>query len=150
MIDMEKELQSMATASSEVMNKLAEVARVDAVFGQPVQHGDSVVISCAEISMGGGMGMGGGPGKDTEQGKLTVGMGTGAGGGATGRPIAIVILSPEGVRVQPVVDVTKVALAFFTTAAFILAQFVRLSRADRPRKGKGSSFAQMKKAKEGR
>lgn len=146
MIDMEKEMQSMTTASSEVLNKISEAARVDAVFGQPVQHGDSVVIPCAEISMGCGMGIGGGPGKDAEQGKFTMGIGTGAGSGVTGHPIAVVILSPKGVQVQPVVDATKIALAFFTTVAFILVRFVRLERTDHPRKGKKLSFAQMKKA----
>lgn len=146
MIDLEKEMQSMSTASAEVMNKMASIASVDAVFGQPVQREDVVIIPCAEVSMGGGMGMGGGPSGNAEQGKLTVGMGGGAGGGATGRPIAIIVMSPEGVRVQPVMDMTKVTLALFTTATFILIQVVRILRADRREEGKSLSFARLKKA----
>jgi uncharacterized spore protein YtfJ len=146
MIDLEKEMQSMSTTSAEVVNKITAIARVDSVFGQPVQYGDTVTIPCAEVSMGGGMGMGGGPGGNAEQGKLTVGMGGGAGGGATGRPIAIIVMSPEGVRVQPVVDATKVALAFFTTVTFILVQLVRLLRSERSKKRKELTFPRLKKA----
>ena len=146
MIDLEKEMQPMSVASAEMVNKITAIARVDAVFGQPVQHGNTIIVPCAEVSMGGGMGMGGGPGGKAEQGNLTVGMGGGAGGGATGRPIAIIVMSPEGVRVQPVVDATKVALAFFTAASFMLVQFVLLLRSARAGKGKEHSFAKLKKA----
>ena len=40
--------------------------------------------------------------------------GGGGGGNATARPVAVIHVSPEGVKVEPVVDVTKTALAFFT------------------------------------
>jgi len=42
--------------------------------------------------------------------------------------------------------VTKVALAAFTTATFMVLQLVRLSRAGRAEKGKEPSFAQLKRA----
>lgn len=146
MIDLEKETQAVTSASIEVMSKLANVASIHAVFGEPVQREDTIVIPCAEVSMGGGMGMGGGPSGNTEQKTASVGMGGGAGGGASSRPIAIIVLSPEGVRVQPVMDVTKVSLAVFTTAAFILAQVVRLFLTGRGEKRKDVSLARLKKA----
>lgn len=146
MIDLEKEMQSMTSASAEVMNKIATVASVQAVFGEPVQRGDTIIIPCAEVSMGGGMGMGGGPGESPEQKTLSVGMGSGAGGGASSRPIAVIIMTPEGVRVQPVMDMTKVALAVFTTATFMLVQLVRLLGSDRGGKRKEMSYARLKKA----
>jgi hypothetical protein len=31
-----------------------------------------------------------------------------------GRPVAVISVGPSGVRVEPVVDPTKIALAFFT------------------------------------
>ena len=47
--------------------------------------------------------------------------GAAAGGGAMGRPVAVIVLGPEGVEVKPVVDVTKVTLTalgvFAATAA---------------------------------
>jgi uncharacterized spore protein YtfJ len=146
LIDLEKEMQSMTSASAEVMNKMANVASIHAVFGEPVQRGDTIIIPCAEVSMGGGMGMGGGPGGSAEQKTLSVGMGAGAGGGASGRPIAVVVMTPEGVRVQPIIDMTKVALAVFTTATFILVQVARLLRSGRSGKRKDMSFARLKRA----
>jgi uncharacterized spore protein YtfJ len=38
------------------------------------------------------------------------GGGGGGGGGAMGRPVAAIILGPEGVQVKPVLDMTKLAL----------------------------------------
>jgi len=144
MIDIEKEMQPMITASEEFMNKLVSAANVNAVFGEPVQRGDTVVIPCAEISIGGGMGVGSGSDGGNEPKKLS--WGTGAGGGTTGHPLAIIVISPEGVRVQPIMDMTKVALAVFTTATFMVLQLVRLSRAGRAEKGKEPSLAQLKRA----
>jgi uncharacterized spore protein YtfJ len=145
MIDMDKEIQSVSITSAEVMNKITAIACVDAAFGEPVRQSDTVVIPCAEVSMGGGMGMGGGPSGNTEQEKLVIGMGSGVGGGATSRPIALIIMTQEGVRVQPIVDATKIALAFFTTATFMLMQIARLRRAEPAKSGKPLPFARMKK-----
>jgi hypothetical protein len=47
------------------------------------------------------------------------------------RPVAVIIASPEGVRVEPVVDVTKIALAALTAAGFMVGMLLRMNR---PRK----------------
>jgi uncharacterized spore protein YtfJ len=72
------------------------------------------------------MGSGGGSGqeKDNEGGE-----GGGSGGAARGRPVAAIVITPHGVRVEPVFDPTKVALAALTTLAFVLAWMSRLTRA---------------------
>ncbi|HLJ32842.1 MAG TPA: spore germination protein GerW family protein [Ktedonobacteraceae bacterium] len=140
MINLEKEMQSMTSASAEVMNKMASIASVHMVFGEPVQRGDTVIIPCAEVSMGGGMGMGGGPNGNTGQKTLPVGKGTGVGGGVRSRPIAVIVMTPEGVRVQPIMDMTKVTLAVFTTAVFMLVQLTRFLRSDRGGKRKAVSL----------
>jgi hypothetical protein len=44
------------------------------------------------------------------------------------RPVAAIIISPGGVRVEPIVDVTKIVLAVFTTLGFIATMFTRMSR----------------------
>ena len=33
------------------------------------------------------------------------------------RPVAVITVGPEGTKVEPVVDPTKIAIAFFTTFA---------------------------------
>jgi uncharacterized spore protein YtfJ len=68
--------------------------------------------------------MGSGSGGDEDGG----GEGTGGGGGGRSfaRPVAVIIASPDGVRVEPVVDVTKIALAAFTAGAFMVGMFLRM------------------------
>ena len=59
------------------------------------------------------------------------GSGIGGGGGSAGRPVATIIIGPEGVQVEPVVDVTKIALAVFTTAGAMLLMLGRMSSMSR-------------------
>jgi hypothetical protein len=40
--------------------------------------------------------------------------------------VAVIISSPEGVRVEPVVDVTKISLALFTTLGFMVGMYLRM------------------------
>lgn len=145
MIDEEKTGQKarapLSDPVAQVMNRLVSIARADTVFGQPVERGNTTVITCSEVSVG--MGMGSGSGPIDAQGNQT-GGGSGAGGGATGRPIAVIVISNEGVRVQPILDLTKVTLAAFTTGAFMLFWLGRLSRMGRS--DKGPSFSQLRKA----
>ena len=48
-----------------------------------------------------------------------------------GRPIAAIIIDERGVRVEPVVDATKIALAFFTMLGSIFLMGSRMRRASR-------------------
>jgi uncharacterized spore protein YtfJ len=67
-----------------------------------------------------------------EQGTPTQNSGGGGGGGGGGRvlsrPVAIIIASPDNVRVEPVVDVTKISLAALTAGGFILGMLLRMLR----------------------
>jgi uncharacterized spore protein YtfJ len=60
-----------------------------------------------------------------------VGMGGGGGGagGASGRPVAIISVSEEGVQVEPVVDATKIALAFFTALGSMFFMLTKMRKA---------------------
>jgi uncharacterized spore protein YtfJ len=144
MID-EKIAKPVGTGSVEqVLNRLVSNATVDSVFGRPIERDGATIIPCSEIMVGFGMGNGNGP--VDERGNLT-GQGGGAGGGSQGRPIAVIVMTKEGVRVEPVLDLTKVVLASFTTGAFMLFWFGRLTGLGR--KDKGPSFSQLKKAVKG-
>ena len=69
------------------------------VFAEPVRVGDRVVIPAAAIECSGGFGFG------------SDGRSNGGGGGhQVGRPVAIIEAGPNGVRVRPVVDFTRVGL----------------------------------------
>jgi uncharacterized spore protein YtfJ len=60
--------------------------------------------------------------------QATSGGGSGGGGGGTGfsRPVAVIIASPQGVRVEPVFDITKVILAALTAVGFMIGMVARM------------------------
>lgn len=119
------------TAVQETFKEFLDTAGVDRVYGEPVREGNITVIPTAEVLVGLGFGMGFGSGccgadGDAEAEKpgaeQTGGCGGGGGGGRTlSRPVAVVVISPEGVEVEPVVDVTKIAIATITAAGFMMA-----------------------------
>jgi uncharacterized spore protein YtfJ len=117
--------QNVTTAISTVAN-LFNVYQSGAVFSQPMTVGDNTVITAADVQVAMGMGVGHGTGGTDESG----GEGSGGGGGgfSAGRPVAAIIISPTGVRVEPIVDVTKIALAFFTMLGAIFMAWRAMRR----------------------
>src|SRR6266566_10066504 len=132
MITEEKVQQPPVDSTEKALSQLVTTARADAVFGEPVVNGDTTVIPCSEVAMG--MGMGSGSGPMDEKGNPT-GGGSGGGGGARGRPVAAIVITKEGVRVEPIFDLTKIVLASITTGAFILLWVGRLSLMKRSARG---------------
>jgi uncharacterized spore protein YtfJ len=133
--------------ANQLMEKLFTVARPEAVYGQPLASGDYTTITASEVmaGMGVGYGVGGGtapgetegevavPGASESEGKEAGGFGGGGGGGgfSMGRPVAVISIGPQGVRVEPVVDVTKVALAFITAVGSMLIMMGRMAKGSR-------------------
>ncbi len=110
----------------DIMDTYLSSADVDAVYGEPYEKDGQVIIPAAEIVAGFGFGIGSGYGK--KQGSDDTGSGSGGGGGGQifSRPVAVIIASSEGVRVEPVVDITKIALAGLTAGAFMLGTLLRI------------------------
>jgi uncharacterized spore protein YtfJ len=118
-----------------------------AVFSQPVVSGSVTIITASEISSGGGFGFGSGfgraeskPGQSAQSSAEGAGAnvpsagggsGMGGGGGAMARPVAAVIIGPDGVKIQPIYDVTKVALAGLAALGTIVAIWSRSRRGRR-------------------
>ena len=110
------------------MDKFLSAANVEAVYGPPIREGDTIVIPTAEVlsAAGFGVGSGGGPQGPGENENPGSGGGGGGGGRVFSRPVAAIVISPAGVRVEPIVDVTKIALAVFTTLGFMAAMIARM------------------------
>jgi uncharacterized spore protein YtfJ len=114
------------------LEKHISIADVSSVYGKPIKEGDKVIIPAAEVLAFTAFGVGGGIApttpEDDPSGKPTIASGGGGGGGGRvfARPAAVIIVSPEGVRVEPVIDITKIALAAFTTAGFMAAMVARM------------------------
>jgi uncharacterized spore protein YtfJ len=117
-------------AFQDTMDEFLASADVSVVYGEPIQHEDTLIIPTAEVlcGMGFGVGRGGGTSAAQEDGNPSVGTGIGAGGGGKvlSRPVAVVVASPEGVRVEPVVDITKIALAALTALGFMVGMMRRM------------------------
>lgn len=116
--------------AARTIRRLFDVARPGAVFSAPVKAGDRTLITASEVSvaMGIGMGMGAGGEAPSETG---AGGGGGGGGLSMGRPVAVIAVGPDGLEVQPIVDPTKIALAFFTAAAAMFLAWQRSRAASR-------------------
>lgn len=118
-------IQSMETTMSEFF----EVADVAKVYGESVENGDVTVIPAGEVisAMGFGIGAGSGSGGGAEEGGSGTGSGGGGGGWTQSRPVAVIVASPAGVQVEPVIDVTKIGLAALTAAGFMIATLMRMT-----------------------
>jgi uncharacterized spore protein YtfJ len=113
------------------MDEFLATADVHAVYGEPIEHGSTLIIPAAEVLCGMGFGVGSGSGSGSgEDGSPASGSGSGSGGGGGGRvfarPVAVVISDPNGVRVETVVDATKIALAALTAAGFMVGTLLRM------------------------
>jgi uncharacterized spore protein YtfJ len=115
----------------DTMEEFLAAADVRVVYGEPIQHEDTIIIPTAEVLCGLGFGVGSGRGSDAEENSTKPASGSGSGGGGGGRilsrPVAVVVASPEGVRVEPVVDITKIALAGLTALGFMVGMMFRMS-----------------------
>jgi uncharacterized spore protein YtfJ len=140
MITDEKARAPLTDSTEQVLGRVVTAARADTIFGQPVERGDTTVIPCSEVAIGLGMGSGSGP--VDEKGNQT-GGGSGGGAGARGRPVAAIVITKEGVRVEPIFDLTRIVLASLTTGAFMLFWVGRLFLMKRS--GKGPSFSQLRR-----
>jgi len=125
---------------TELLEKLFDVTKPGVIFSRPIKTEEFTVITASEVHVGMGFGyaIGGGTSSapaegEAKEGEPTAGVGGGGGGGggSSGRPVAVITISPEGVQVEPVVDATKVALAFCTALGSMFLMFSKMRSAAR-------------------
>jgi uncharacterized spore protein YtfJ len=80
------------------LEELERLFSTKTVVGEPIVVEGNTLIPL--ISIGFGFGAGGGAGKSKKGAEEGQGTGTGGGGGI--RPVALVIVNKEGVRVEPI------------------------------------------------
>lgn len=118
------DIDRMNAVVQDTMSKLIDAADVEKVFGPPITQGDVAVIPASENFTLLGFGVGGGGGTDSN-GSGAIG---GGGGRTLSRPVAIIVVTPEGAYVEPIMDPTKVALAAITAAGFMFGMMLRMMR----------------------
>jgi uncharacterized spore protein YtfJ len=131
------------TLTKVMADKIYAAAQPGAVFSAPVVSGPYTIITASEVAAAGGFGFGTGSGSRQASGETLPsgqpapiasgggGSGGGGGGGSSGRPVAAIVISPAGVKVEPIVDVTKLALAAIGAWLSIALLLVRARRGQR-------------------
>jgi uncharacterized spore protein YtfJ len=128
--------------AQQFFDRILAAARPGAVFSPPVVSGSYTVITASQVFSAGGFGSGSGVGPARPpsgenaapaSGSMPVaalagGKGMGGGGGASGRPVAAIIIGPEGVTIKPILDFTSLTLTGLTVAATILGVMARRRR----------------------
>jgi uncharacterized spore protein YtfJ len=119
-----------ARPNLEPIEKMVDGLGVGAVFGEPIKQGGVTVVPVAEVRFA--FGYGSGQGRDEEaEGGPRMGEGSGGGSGAVGRASArgYIRISADEVRFEPVLDVTRLALADIAFAAWSIFWIARAMRA---------------------
>lgn len=119
-------------ALSPLIERLAERigarAGVEAVFGRPIEQGDTSVVPVARIRWG----VGGGAGQADEAATgRGAGSGSGAGGGVVADPIGYLVIRPDDVTFEPITQPFAnpvFLLAAGITSALVIRSFARLIR----------------------
>ncbi len=93
----------MEDVESLLKTTLQEVEKLltsKAVVGDPMKVDGYTLVPMVSLFFGIGIGGGGGGGKEKERGGEGKGVGSGAGGGV--RPVGVVIVGPEGAKLEPI------------------------------------------------
>jgi uncharacterized spore protein YtfJ len=112
----------------EPIEKMVDGLGAGAVFGEPIREGSVTVVPVAEVRIG--FGYGSGRGREAEDGPRAE-EGSGGGSGAVGRASArgYIRISADEVSFEPVLDVTRLALAGIVFAAWSVFWIGRTMRA---------------------
>jgi uncharacterized spore protein YtfJ len=107
----------------DIVDDLRRKADVKAAFGKPVTAEGRTLIPVAEVGYGFGLRFGTTP---ADEEPADEGGRSGSGGGAVrARPLGMVEVTAEGVRVEPLVDEQKVTLALVALGAWLVFWITR-------------------------
>ncbi|HEY8491756.1 MAG TPA: spore germination protein GerW family protein [Dehalococcoidia bacterium] len=111
------------------LSDVPERATVRTVFGEPIRIGERTIIPVAQVSYMVGFGMGRGTGPGAGGGPASSGGGGGGGTRVQAKPLALCEVSPDGVRMIPVMDQTRIAVWGIVSGMVMLWLITRLIRA---------------------
>lgn len=143
MRDVLSSLDRSQEEGARMMEKIFAAAQPGAVYTEPIVSGSYTIILASEVMSGGGFGfgkgVGPGPSAPTPTGevqpsggeRIAGGEGGGGGGGSSARPVAAIVVGPNGVKIEPVLDITKVALAGIAAWGTVVAILTRMRKASK-------------------
>jgi len=107
----------------ELLSKVTDNLTVGRVFGDPIQHGDVLIVPVARVRGGAG----GGSGTDATKEE----SGSGGGGGFDAAPAGVFVVKNGSVSWQPALDVTRIVVGGQMVAvvvALVLRSILRRRR----------------------
>ncbi|MEI7834082.1 MAG: spore germination protein GerW family protein [bacterium] len=111
------------TQVKDLLDQVQANARVSTVYGEPVQVGDRIIITVAEVQYGGGGG--GGTGKRQDKAE---GGGGGGGGGVIVRPMGCLVIGKDEEKWVPVIDINRAIIIGGAIAVLLLTTIRALAR----------------------
>jgi uncharacterized spore protein YtfJ len=104
--------------ASALLSRIIDLASAEAVYGQPLDGEGFRVFTAVEVV--GGMGFGfaacgdaaQGEGEQADDDRPSLGVGGGGGAISAARPVAVISLTPAGVRIEPIIDGARVLVTF--------------------------------------
>lgn len=122
----ERILDVAAPEAQRPLEELIQRMGVRAVFGEPVQTDNLIVIPVADVRFGMGYGSGT-KAEPTDEEAQTNEQGYGGGGGGMVRPRGVIEIQGSQVRYRPILQVNALALAGMTLAgwlAYVVGKYV--------------------------
>lgn len=110
------------------IDRVRETANWQAAFGPPQVVEGKTIIPVARVSYLFGVGFGSVLGPEAETESVGGSQGGGEGGGASTKPLGAIVVTPERVYFEPVLDVGKIAWFGLGLAALLLFQLSRTIR----------------------
>ncbi len=124
------------TATIEPIENMLKRLNVGAVFGEPIREGDATILPVASVgyAFGYGSGRGRGPASasgDEAEAPVSAGEGEGGGGGGGGKaqPKGVIRITADGVKFEPVMDLTRISLAGIAMVAWSVFWITKTVRA---------------------
>ena len=102
---MEATTEDVENLFDKAVGEIERMLHTKTVVGEPITVEGNTLIPL--VSVGFGFGVGGGRGTEPEKGS---GQGGGTGGGGGVKPVALIIINKDGVRVEPIKSGTAFVL----------------------------------------
>ena len=117
----------MESSIDEMVHRLStipEESGASACFGAAVERDGHTLIPVARVAFGYGAGFGRGSaaqprGHGAGEGEEAGGEGGGGGGGSSSTPVAVIDITANEVRIEPIVDSTRISVAAFALAGWV-------------------------------
>lgn len=90
-------MENIETLFDKAVAEIERMLNTKTVVGEPIQIEGNTLIPL--VNVGFGFGVGGGQGTEPKKG---TGRGGGTGGGGGVKPVALIIINDDGVRVEPI------------------------------------------------